>query len=280
MVGRRVRIWRVLLATVLLTGSGLLAARGPSPAAGTAAQTPAAGAAVQVFDYEVVNRYPHDRGAFTQGLLYRDGFLYESTGLNGRSSLRKVVLETGAVIRIQRLDRQYFGEGLADWDGQLIQLTWQSGTGFVYELDTFQEQRRFQYPGEGWGLTADDNRLILSDGTPQLRFLDPDTLAETGRVTVTYQGQPLRGLNELEFIDGRVYANVFPTQTVVMIEPDSGLVTGRVDLAGLLPDSERGRVDVLNGIAWDAQGGRLFVTGKLWPTLFEIRLTPRGAAAP
>src|SRR5690606_32227360 len=153
MVGRHVRIWRVLLATVLLTGSGLLAARGPAPAAGAPARTPAAGAAVQVFDYEVVNRYPHDRGAFTQGLLYRDGFLYESTALTGRSSLRKVMLETGAVIRNQRLDRQYFGEGLADWDGQLIQLTWQSGTGFVYELDTFQEPRRFQYPGEGWGLT-------------------------------------------------------------------------------------------------------------------------------
>lgn len=285
-----------LLAGLLLLASSALAAREPVPASppATAPTTPAATAVpqarsavppslarpVQIYDYEVVNRYPHDRRAFTQGLLYRDGFLYESTGLNGRSSLRKVVLETGAVIQNHRLDRTYFGEGLADWNDRLIQLSWQAGTGFVYDLDTFQEQHRFQYPGEGWGLTADDSRLIMSDGTPQLRFLDPDTLAETGRVTVTYQGQPLRGLNELEFIDGRVYANVFPTQTVVMIEPDSGLVTGRVDLAGLLPDSERGRVDVLNGIAWDAQGGRLFVTGKLWPTLFEIRLTPRGAAAP
>ncbi|MFA7541111.1 MAG: glutaminyl-peptide cyclotransferase [Lysobacterales bacterium] len=286
---KRYRAQATLLACGLLLACTGLAAREPAtsaPAPVTQAPTRPAPAAqapaqpVQMYDYQVVNRYPHDRSAFTQGLLYRDGFLYESTGLNGRSSLRKVVLETGAVIRIQRLDRKYFGEGLADWDGSLIQVTWQAGTGFVYDLDTFQEQRQFQYPGEGWGLTADGTRLIMSDGTPQLRFLDPETLAETGRVDVTYEGQPLRGLNELEFIAGRVYANVFPTQTVVMIDPHSGAVTGRVDLTGLLPDSERGRVDVLNGIAWDADGERVFVTGKLWPTLFEIRLTPRAETPP
>lgn len=227
------------------------------------------------FGYRVVRSFPHDTGGFTQGLLYRDGVLYESTGLNGRSSLRKVELETGKVLKIHRLEHQFFGEGLADWNDRLIQLTWRSGTGIVYDLNSFEEIERFEYPGEGWGLTHDGERLIMSDGTPELRLLDPETLAETGRLTVTYKGQGLRGLNELEYIDGKVWANVWPTDHIVMIDPADGQVTGHLDLAGILPrEQRRGSEDVLNGIAWDARQRRLFVTGKNWPLLFEIEPTP------
>lgn len=222
--------------------------------------------------YEVVNTYPHDPGAFTQGLLFRDGFLYESTGLNGRSGVRKVVLETGTVIRQRSLEQRYFGEGLVDWGNTLVQLTWRSGTGFVYDIDTLEPRRSFGYPGEGWGLTQDGRRLIMSDGTPQLRFLDPDSLQETARLTVTYEGRPLLGLNELEMVDGALFANIWPSPWIVRIDPASGEVTGRLDTSGLLPADQRGRVDVANGIAWDARGRRLFLTGKLWPALFEIRL--------
>ena len=235
----------------------------------TATATPAP---IVEFRHEVVNTFPHDRGAFTQGLLYRDGFLYESTGLHARSGVRKVVLETGTVIQQRSLEKQYFGEGLADWNNSLIQITWQNRTGFVFDIDTLEPRRSFGYEGEGWGLTHDGRRLIMSDGTPTLRFLDPETQRETGRVTVTYEGNPLRGVNELEMVDDALWANVWGSEWIVRIDPDSRRVTRRANLAGLLPAEERGRVDVLNGIAWDAQGKRLFVTGKLWPTLFEIRL--------
>lgn len=227
------------------------------------------------YGYTVVNVYPHDRNAFTQGLLFRDGFLFESTGLNGQSSLRKVVLETGAVIQQQRLSPEHFAEGLADWNDSLIQLTWQSQLGIVYGLLDFQRRRTFEYPGEGWGLARDDERLIMSDGTSMLRYIDPETLKETGRVQVTDDGRPLKGLNELEMVKGELYANVWPTPRIVIIDPDSGRVTGRLDLPELLPSADRGRTDVLNGIAYDAERDRLFVTGKLWPKLFEIRLEPR-----
>lgn len=228
------------------------------------------------YDVEVVNVYPHDPRAFTQGLLYRDGFLYESTGLRGRSTLRKTRLETGEVVRQRPLDARYFGEGLVDWQDTLVQLTWQSGTGFVYDLEDFTLIRTFRYPGEGWGLARDDRHLIMSDGTPTLRFLDPETFAEVRRVTVTDEGREVPNLNELELIDGRVYANVYETDVIVVIDPDTGHVVSRIDLRGLLPAADRARgVDVLNGIAYDADGGRLFVTGKLWPKLFEIRLRPR-----
>jgi glutamine cyclotransferase len=230
---------------------------------------------VQDYTYEVVARHPHDPQAFTQGLLYRDGALYESTGLQGRSSLRKVELATGKVLRQHDVDAAHFAEGLTDWDDRLVQLTWQSGIGFVYALDDFEPLREFEYSGEGWGLARDERRLIMSDGSAQLRFLDPQTLAQTGQLAVTYEGRPLRGLNELEMVGDRLYANVWPSDWIVMIDPATGAVTGRVDLTGLLPAQERARgVDVLNGIAWDAAGKRLFVTGKLWPALFEIRLKP------
>lgn len=228
------------------------------------------------YQHEIVQTYPHDTGAFTQGLLFRDGHLYESTGLNGRSSLRKVELETGKVLRIHRLEQRFFGEGLVDWDDSLIQLTWQSGVGIVYDLETFEERRRFQYPGEGWGISHDGQRLIMSDGTPQLRFLDPETLEETGRLTVRFRGQELRGLNELEYIDGRVWANVWPTDHIVMIDPTSGHVSGHLDLSDLLPRAQRrSGEDVLNGIAWDAEGQRLFVTGKNWPQVYKLRISPK-----
>ena len=232
---------------------------------------PSAGAALR-YGFDVVNRYPHDPEAFTQGLVYRDGFLFESTGLNGRSSLRKVKLETGEVVQRQDVDKQYFAEGLADWRDRLIQLTWESNVGFVYDLATFKQIATFEYSGEGWGLTRDDRRLIMSDGTSTLRFLDPATFTEVRQVAVRDGGLMVDDLNELEFVKGSVYANVWFVDSIAMIAPDSGQVTGWIDLRGLLPDREARGADVLNGIAYDAQGDRLFVTGKLWPTVFEIRV--------
>jgi len=232
---------------------------------------------VPTFGFEVVRSYPHDRQAFTQGLIYRDGWLYEGTGLNGRSGIRKVKLETGEVVQVQPLDPQHFGEGITDWKGSLIQLTWRSEVGFVYDLTTFKQTKTFRYRGEGWGITHDRTRLIMSDGSAQLRFLDPETLQETGRVTVRDPRGPVTELNELEFIDGEVFANVWQTDRIVRISPKDGRVTGWIDLTGLLPPSERETDAVLNGIAHDAASGRLFVTGKLWPRLFEIKLVPRAA---
>jgi glutamine cyclotransferase len=224
-----------------------------------------------VHGYTVVRSYPHDPEAFTQGLVFRDGFLYESTGLNGRSSLRKVALETGRVVQRKALDARYFAEGLTDWRNRLIQLTYTTNVGFVYTLSTFANENAFSYRGEGWGLTHDGRRLIMSDGSASLRFLDPETFAETGRVLVRGDGRSVEQLNELEFVKGRVYANVWLTNRVAMIDPVSGQVAGWLDLAGLLPAGSQGH-DVLNGIAYDAVGDRLFVTGKLWPRLFEIKV--------
>ena len=227
------------------------------------------------YGYEVVATYPHDPGAFTQGLVYRDGVLFESTGLRGESTLREVRLETGEVVRQRALARQYFAEGLALWDDRLVQLTWTSELGFVWDAASFEAVRTFGYSGEGWGLTHDGRRLILSDGTEWLRFFDPTTLAEIGRVRVTDGGRGVRNLNELEYIDGLVYANVWQTDRIALIDPDTGRVEGWLDLGGLLPAERSRGTDVLNGIAWDPDGQRLFVTGKLWPSLFEIRLVPQ-----
>jgi glutamine cyclotransferase len=227
--------------------------------------------------YRVVNVYPHDSNAYTQGLIYRDGFLYESTGLRGRSSLRKVKLETGEVVQQHRVEQAHFAEGLADWKDSLVQLTWQSNVAFVYELGSFAPRRTFSYPGEGWGLTHDGQRFILSDGSDQLKFLDSDTFREAGRLTVIDGKTPIRDLNELEYIRGEVYANVWHTDRIARISPATGRVTRWIDLQGLMSggfrlDSEA----VLNGIAHDATRNRLFVTGKLWPRLFEIEIIPRG----
>ncbi len=226
--------------------------------------------------YEVVRTYPHDPGAFTQGLEFVDGFLYESTGMNGTSGIRKVRLENGEVLQVQPLEERYFGEGMTVFGNSIFQLTWQSGIGFVYDRATFDRQRTFSYTGEGWGLTHDDTRLIMSDGTSALRFLDPGTLKETGRLRVTDGGRPVDQLNELEIVKGEIYANVWQTDRIARISPKTGRVTGWIDLRGLLsPADAAGRnVDVLNGIAYDAAGDRLFVTGKRWPKLFEIKVKP------
>ena len=235
-------------------------------------------AAPAVYGYEVLHTYPHAQDAFTQGLIFLDGVLYESTGLNGKSSVRKVKLETGEVLQKHDVDARYFGEGLTAWQGSLIQLTWQTRIGFVYDLSTFTQKRTFAYLGEGWGLTHDATRLIMSDGTANLRFLDPATLTETGHVVVTDRNQPVNRLNELEFIKDEVYANVWGTDSIVRIAPATGQITGWINLAGLLPRADRTpSADVLNGIAYDAVRDRLFVTGKQWPKLFEVRLVPKGS---
>jgi glutamine cyclotransferase len=226
-----------------------------------------------VYGYEVVAVYPHDPTAFTQGLEYRDGVLFESTGRNP-SSIRRVRLEDGVVLQKRELDAQFFGEGLTVMGDRILSLTWVGGHGFVWNAETLEPGGTFSYSGEGWGLTHDDSRVILSDGEPRLRFLDPLTLAQTGEVPVTYMGRPLRQLNELEFIEGEVWANVWQTHFIVRIDPATGVVNSVVDLTGLLPDPVADpNDDVLNGIAWDAENRRIFVTGKNWPKLFEIRLT-------
>ena len=224
-----------------------------------------------VLSYDVVNRFPHDPAAFTQGLIYRDGHLFESTGLKGQSSLRKVTLETGAVVARRVVDKRYFAEGLTDWGNRLLQLTWETNIGFVYDPASFEPISTFTYTGEGWGLTHDGARLIMSDGTSALRFLDPTTQREIGRITVKDGDRPIERLNELEFVKGEVYANVWLTDRIAIIAPATGRVTAWLNLAGLRAPARQGD-DVLNGIAYDAQRDRLFVTGKLWSTLFEIRV--------
>ena len=233
------------------------------------------GAPVPTYGYEVVRSYPHDRAAFTQGLLVRNGIFYEGTGMNGESGIRKVKIETGEVLQVKPLAKEYFGEGITEWNGSIVQLTWQHGVGFVYDAETFAPTRTFTYRGEGWGITHDGTRLIMSDGTAQLRFLDPATLKETGRVTVRDARGPIQKLNELEFVNGEIYANVWQTDRIVRISPADGRVTGWIDLAGLLTPAQRAEADVLNGIAYDAAGDRLFVTGKWWPRVFEIKLVKR-----
>jgi len=232
------------------------------------------------YTYTVVNSWPHDPQAFTQGLLYLDaGVLLETTGLNGHSSLRKVELETGRVLKQVNLPSRYFGEGMTVIGQRIFQLTWKSQKGFVYDLATLAPLREFTYTGEGWGLATDGHSLILSDGTATIRFLDPDTFAVTRTINVTIDGRPLPKLNELEFINGEIVANIWQTPSIVRIDPATGRVTSTIDLTGLLPVSERRPdTDVLNGIAYDATTKRLFVTGKNWPRLFEIKLLPKPAS--
>jgi glutaminyl-peptide cyclotransferase len=235
-----------------------------------------AGAQTPQYGYKVIHAYPHDPDAFTQGLEYRAGFLYEGTGLKGRSSLRKEKLETGQVLQEIELDPQYFGEGITVINQQILELTWQSEAGFVYDQSNFRRLRTFNYPGEGWGLTNDGQNIYMSDGTAQIRIWDPLTLQEKRRITVHDGGQPVLNLNELEWVRGEIYANVWQTDRIVRISPADGRVVGWIDLAGILSPADRtNQVDVLNGIAYDVLGNRLFVTGKLWPRLFEIQLVPK-----
>lgn len=232
-----------------------------------------AGAGLAQYTYEVVKAWPHDVKAFTQGLLFYKGSVLESTGQYGESSLREVELETGKVRKQIGVPAMYFAEGLAVIGDRAYQLTWQHRKGFVYDADTFQLQKEFSYEGEGWGLTSDGTSLILSDGTARIRFLDPKTFLVTRSIEVTRDGQPVPQLNELEFIHGEIFANVWQTDLVVRIDPATGVVRGVVDFSGLLPQAERRpTTDVLNGIAYDAARDRLIVTGKNWPHMYEVRL--------
>ena len=265
-----------------------------APAAVAVRETHAVGS---IFGYEIVGEYPHDADAYTQGLIYLDGFLYESTGITGRSSVRKVRLKTGEVIQRRAVNPRDFGEGLTEWRGRLLQLTprrrgsapiWHLRTffedarrhfgdnvGVTYDIESLGPRSSFTYPGDGWGLTHDDSRLILSDGSSKLRFLDPETFVELRRLEVFDGDKPVENLNELEFVDGKIYANVLPQDRIAIIQPDTGQVTGWIDLAELKsrmpPLPTEPLHPVMNGIAYDAAGRRLFVTGKLWPKVFEIR---------
>ncbi|MEZ4662484.1 MAG: glutaminyl-peptide cyclotransferase [Caldilineaceae bacterium] len=229
------------------------------------AQTP-------IWGYEVVQSYPHDPAAFTQGLIWLDDIFYEGTGLRGRSSLRQVDRVTGTVLKQIDLPEQYFGEGVTILGDKLYQLTWQSHVGFVYDKNTFEQLAEFNYPTEGWGITHDGQDLIMSDGTSTLYIWDPETLQELGQIHVTDQGQPVVRLNELEYINGQIYANIWQTDRIAVIDPATGNVTAWLDLAGILTPADRtGGEDVLNGIAYNAENDTLYITGKLWPKLFEIR---------
>ena len=226
-----------------------------------------------IYTYNIVNTYPHDRNAFTQGLVFKDDVLYEGTGQYGHSTLRRVELETGDILQMRELSDQFFGEGITIYEDKIIQLTWQSNVGFVYDKYSFELLQGFNYSTEGWGITHDGTRLIMSDGTSTLHFLNPQTFEEIGQLEVFDNDSPITRLNELEYIQGEIYANVWQTDWVARIAPQTGLVIGWIDLRGLLTAEDRSEpVDVLNGIAYDAEADRLFVTGKLWPKLFEIEL--------
>ena len=250
--------------------AGLSIAVASTRVVGFAPQAPAA--KLPIDNFTVVRSYPHDPSAFTQGLEYVDGVLYEGTGLNGRSSIRRVNLETGNVLKQHTIDPQHFGEGITVFGSDLYELTWQSGLAFVYDRTTLTPKKTFKYTGEGWGLTHDGTSLIMSDGTEYLRFLDPATFAERRRLRVTAVGQPLKNLNELEYVKGEIFANVWLTDYIARIDPATGRVSAYIDLRGLLPARDIPRDSVLNGIAYDAATDRLFVTGKLWPRLFEIKV--------
>jgi len=267
--GRPVAGRRVVAATRAAYCAAVIAAC-QIPASGREPQTSSRGTAAPIWRHDVVRAYPHDRKAFTQGLLFRDGALFESTGLNGESSLRLVDLATGRVTRRVSVDRRYFAEGLAAWGPTLVQLTWETGIALVYDRATFKLLRTFTYQGEGWGLTDDGRQLVMSDGSSTLRFLDPVTFAVTRRVTVTEGPRAIDHLNELEVVDGLIFANVWLSNRIAIIDPADGHVVGWLDLADLVPAGVSGNA-VLNGIAYDSGAKRLFVTGKLWPTLYEIR---------
>lgn len=234
-------------------------------------------AAIPVYGYVVKNTYPHDPQAFTQGLFFRNGYLYESTGRQGLSAIRKVELKSGKVVQKKDLPPEVFGEGAAAVGNHLVGLTWTSQVGYVFDLKSFTLKQSFKYEGEGWGLASDARQLYMSDGSSFIRILDPKTMREVRRIQVTADNQPIDRLNELEVVDGELYSNIWGTDVIARIDKDTGKVVGWINLSGLLPRAQRGTGDpdaVLNGIAWDAKSKRLFVTGKLWPKLFEIELVP------
>ncbi len=231
---------------------------------------------IPIYTYRIVNTFLHDPSAYTQGLTYYNGMLYEGTGLNGRSSVRKIELETGAILQENRLPDKYFGEGITIYQNKIIQLTWQSYIGIVYDLKSLIELEKFYYFTEGWGLTHDGSKLIMSDGSANLYFMDPHNFSQIGKILVKDDNGPVTGLNELEYINGEVFANVYPKNRIAIISPETGKITAWLNLQGLLSREDRTQqVDVLNGIAYDAENDRIFVTGKLWPKLFEIKLLPQ-----
>jgi glutaminyl-peptide cyclotransferase len=266
------------LALVLLVGSSLAVACGASSSAPPEPQARAAAQAssVERYGYQIIRSYPHDPAAFTQGLTMADGQLYEGTGLHGQSSLRRVDLQTGAALQRIELDRRYFGEGIAVVGDRIVQLTYQTEKGFVYDRKTFAKQREFDYRGEGWGLTYDGQRLIMSDGSDTLRFWHPETLEEQGRIRIRDGDQAVSLINELEYVDGVLYANIWQEDRIARIDATSGVVTGWIDMSNLLTATERSRgVDVLNGIAHDPKTGNFLITGKLWPWVFEVRFVKK-----
>ncbi|MGA2199492.1 MAG: glutaminyl-peptide cyclotransferase [Nitrososphaerales archaeon] len=283
-VGRTAKVtFAVVLACLVLAGvAGAFYYLGvprsaPLPTRSTTATTSGSTSSAQVYAYRVINTYPHDTEAFTEGLVYYNGFLYESTGLYGSSSLRRVDLSTGNVLQIYDLPSQYFGEGITIFNDTIIQLTYQNHTGFVYNLESFSLLKNFSYPDEGWGLTNNGSQLIMSDGTANLYFLNPQTFQRIGHVTVHDGATPIDNLNELEYVNGSVFANVWLTNRIAVINPGTGQVTAWIDLTGI--ENLTGchcdvTNDVLNGIAYDALNNHLFVTGKMWPNLFEIQVVP------
>ena len=265
----------LLAASALIVACGASSAPAPEPEAGgqaTAGAGAAAQSGVEQLTYRIVRSHPHDTAAFTQGLTIADGNLYESTGLYGESKLRRVDLATGAALQQVELDGRYFAEGIAVVGDRIVQLTYQTGVGFEYDRKTFARLREFSYPGEGWGLTYDGQRLIMSDGSDTLRFWDPATFAEQGRLRVRDGDRAVPHINELEYVDGVIYANIWQEDRIARIDPKTGVVTGWVDMSNLLTATERSRgVDVLNGIAHDPKTGNFLVTGKLWPWVFEVQ---------
>jgi glutamine cyclotransferase len=265
----------VSLAVVLVVAAALFLALGGPNLGGARNPTADSGqeTGARRLDYEVVNSYPHDPAAFLQGLLWYQGGFYESTGLYGQSTLRRVEFPSGKILKSISLPAELFGEGLALVGDRLVQLTWKSKRGFVYDRDSFALLREFQYDSEGWGITCDGKYLIMSDGSSKLTYLDPNSFAAVRTLSVTMDGRPIDRLNELEFIEGEIWSNVWQTNLVLRIDPGTGKVASFLNLSGILPASMRtGAEDVLNGIAYDAQRKRIFVSGKLWPRIFEIRV--------
>lgn len=263
-----------------LAACGQTNATPPAAEAQTAnrANAPAA-APAPIQGFRVVNTYPHDPHAFTQGLFWQDGHLYESTGQIGQSTIRRVDLETGNVLQSVDIPAGEFGEGIVNWGDQIINITWQNQIGYRWDRRTLRRLSEWRYQGEGWGLTQNGREIIMSDGSDQLRFLDPATLQERRRINVSDDGSPVDRLNELEWVNGEIYANVWMTPLIARIDPQSGRVLGWIDLTSLAAQNSGPRDDVLNGIAYDAQRRRLFVTGKYWPHLYEIEVTAAGARA-
>jgi len=232
-------------------------------------------ASSSAYGYKVINTFAHDRKSFTQGLVFENGILYEGTGLYGRSELRKIDLRTGNILQTRKLPAEFFGEGITIYGNSIIQLTFRSNVGFVYDKNSLELLQQFNYPTEGWGITHNGRHLIMSDGTPTLYFLDPETFEQVSLIRVYDSNVPVWGLNELEYVEGQIYANIWPTERIAIIALDTGRVTGWIDMEGLLARQNHTEyVDVLNGIAYDEENDRLFVTGKFWPKLFEIKLIP------